>query len=72
MGDFSLGTQSWSLGGQAQLAPSDRGAGQVVQVLHKVEIQRVNFHMPQLKTLSSSKPAIIEAKSKGTRAARRL
>jgi len=32
-GDFSLGAQSWSLGGQAQLAPSDRGAGQMVQVL---------------------------------------
>ena len=32
-GDFSLGAQSWSLGGQAQLGPSDRGAGQMVQVL---------------------------------------
>jgi hypothetical protein len=32
-GDFSSGAQSWSLGGQAQLAPSDRGAGQMVQVL---------------------------------------
>jgi len=32
-GDFSLGAQSWSLGGQAQLTPSDRGAGQMVQVL---------------------------------------
>jgi hypothetical protein len=32
-GDFSLGAQSWSLGGQDQLVPSDRGAGQRVQVL---------------------------------------
>jgi hypothetical protein len=32
-GDFSLGAQSWSLGGQAQLAASDRGAGQMVRVL---------------------------------------
>lgn len=32
-GDFSLGAQSWSFGGQAQLVPSDRGAGQMVQVL---------------------------------------
>lgn len=32
-GNFSLGAQSWSIGGQAQLAPSDRGAGQMVQVL---------------------------------------
>ncbi len=32
-GDFSLGAQSWSLGGQAQLSPSDRGAGKMVQVL---------------------------------------
>lgn len=32
-GDFSLGAQSWSFGGQAQLAPSDRGVGQMVQVL---------------------------------------
>ncbi|MCU1316986.1 MAG: hypothetical protein JWN63_2308 [Candidatus Acidoferrum typicum] len=32
-GDFSLGAQSWSFGGQAQLAPSDRGAGQMVRVL---------------------------------------
>jgi hypothetical protein len=32
-GDFSLGAQSWTLGGQAQLVPSDRGVGQMVQVL---------------------------------------
>jgi hypothetical protein len=32
-GDFSSGAQSWSLGGQAQLAASDRGAGQMIQVL---------------------------------------
>jgi hypothetical protein len=32
-GDFSSGAQSWSLGGQAQLVPSDRAAGQMVQVL---------------------------------------
>jgi hypothetical protein len=32
-GDFSLGAQSWSFGGQAQLAPSDRGTGEMVQVL---------------------------------------
>lgn len=32
-GSFALGAQSWSLGGQAQLVPSDRGAGQMVQVL---------------------------------------
>jgi hypothetical protein len=32
-GDFSLGAQSWSFGGQAQLVASDRGAGQMVQVL---------------------------------------
>jgi hypothetical protein len=32
-GDFSLGAQSWILGGQAQLVPSDRGVGQMVQVL---------------------------------------
>ncbi len=32
-GNFALGAQSWSLGGQAQLVPSDRGPGQMVQVL---------------------------------------
>jgi hypothetical protein len=32
-GDFSSGAQSWSLGGQAQLVPSDRSTGQMVQVL---------------------------------------
>jgi hypothetical protein len=32
-GSFALGAQFWSLGGQAQLVPSDRGAGQMVQVL---------------------------------------
>jgi hypothetical protein len=32
-GSFSSGAQSWSLGGQAQVVPSDRGAGQMVQVL---------------------------------------
>jgi hypothetical protein len=32
-GDFLLGAQSWSLGGQAQLVPSDRGVGQMAQVL---------------------------------------
>ena len=32
-GNFSLGLQSWVLGGPAQLVPSDRGAGQMVQVL---------------------------------------
>jgi hypothetical protein len=32
-GDFSLGAQSWSLGGLAQLTPSDRGPGQMVRVL---------------------------------------
>jgi hypothetical protein len=32
-GDFSLGAQSWSFGGQAQLTPSDRGTGEMVQVL---------------------------------------
>jgi hypothetical protein len=32
-GSFALGAQSWSLGGQAQLVPSDLGAGQMVQVL---------------------------------------
>jgi hypothetical protein len=31
-GDFSAGAQSWSLSGQAQLAPSDRGGGQMVGV----------------------------------------
>jgi hypothetical protein len=32
-GDFSSGAQSWSFGGQAQLAPSNRSTGQMVQVL---------------------------------------
>jgi hypothetical protein len=32
-GDFSLGLQSWTLGGQSQLVPSDRSTGQMVQVL---------------------------------------
>jgi hypothetical protein len=32
-GNFSLGAQSWSFGGQAQLTPSDRGTGEMVQVL---------------------------------------
>jgi hypothetical protein len=32
-GSFAFGAQSWSFGGQAQLVPSDRGAGQMVQVL---------------------------------------
>ncbi len=32
-GSFASGAQSWSLGGQAQVVPSDRGAGQMVQVL---------------------------------------
>jgi hypothetical protein len=32
-GSFASGAQSWSLGGQAQLVPSDRGPGQMVQVL---------------------------------------
>jgi hypothetical protein len=32
-GDFSLGAQSWNLGGQTQIVPSDRGTGQMVQVL---------------------------------------
>jgi hypothetical protein len=32
-GDLSLGGQSWSIGGQAQLVPSDHGPGQMVQVL---------------------------------------
>lgn len=31
-GDFSLGAQSWVLGGPTQLVASDRGAGQMVQV----------------------------------------
>jgi hypothetical protein len=31
-GDFSLGAQSWALHGQTQLVPSNRGAGQMVQV----------------------------------------
>jgi hypothetical protein len=31
-GDFSSGAQSWGLGGQAVLAPSDRGTGQCVVV----------------------------------------
>jgi hypothetical protein len=32
-GDFASGAQSWTLGGQTQLVPSDRGVGQMVQVL---------------------------------------
>jgi len=32
-GDFSLGSQSWTLGGQTQLVPSDRSTGQMVEVL---------------------------------------
>jgi hypothetical protein len=32
-GDFSAGAQSWSLQGQTQIVPSDRGAGQMVQVV---------------------------------------
>lgn len=32
-GDFSLGAQSWTLQGQSQLVASDRGAGQMVQVV---------------------------------------
>lgn len=32
-GTFSLGAPPWSLQGQAQLAPSDRGAGQMVSVV---------------------------------------
>jgi hypothetical protein len=35
-GDFGAGSQSWTLAGKAQLAPSDRGAGQAVQVLAAV------------------------------------
>jgi hypothetical protein len=31
-GSFSLGSQSWTLQGQSQIAASDRGAGQMVQV----------------------------------------
>jgi hypothetical protein len=32
-GDFSSGSQSWTLQGQSQIAASDRGAGQMVQVI---------------------------------------
>jgi hypothetical protein len=32
-GDFSLGVQSWAVGLQAQIVPSDRGPGWMVQVL---------------------------------------
>jgi len=32
-GDFSAGAQSWSLQGQTQIVPSDRGPGQMVQVV---------------------------------------
>jgi hypothetical protein len=32
-GNFSLGSQSWTLQGQSQIAASDRGAGQMVQVV---------------------------------------
>jgi hypothetical protein len=32
-GNFSLGSQSWTLQGQSQMAASDRGAGQMVQVV---------------------------------------
>ena len=31
--DFSAGTQYWTLQGQAQIAPSDRGTGQMLQVV---------------------------------------
>jgi len=31
--DFSLGGQSWSIGGQAALVPSDQGGGEMVSVL---------------------------------------
>jgi len=32
-GDFSAASQSWTLQGQTQIVPSDRGAGQMVQVV---------------------------------------
>jgi hypothetical protein len=32
-GDFALGAQAWTLKGQSQIAPSDRGAGQMTQVI---------------------------------------
>jgi hypothetical protein len=32
-GDFSAGAESWSLQGQTQIVPSDRGPGQMVQVV---------------------------------------
>ena len=32
-GNFSAGAQSWTLQGQAQIVPSDRGPGQMVQVV---------------------------------------
>lgn len=32
-GNFASGSQSWTLQGQSQIVPSDRGAGQMVQVI---------------------------------------